>query len=128
MMVVKSLLGMFCPPLLWVSTSTILVLENDEIRHAVSEAQQKNPKKVTKPSNIMKITTRKYTIQTMTNNHNNNKKTNPRLTFQPRRSSQINHHLPQQHLSLQELRQNSQQHKNPETLKLQHCCTLHHIQ
>ena len=66
----------------------------------------------TKPSNTIKITIRKYTIQTMTNsssNNNNNNKTNPRLTFQRRILSQINHHFPQQHLSLQQLRQNSQE-------------------
>ena len=40
------------------------------------------------------------------------KTTNPRLTFQPRISFQINHHLPQQHPSLQQLRQNSQKHQN----------------
>ena len=41
---------------------------------------QKNNEKVTKPSNTIKITTRKYIIQTMTNNSNKKNKSKTNLS------------------------------------------------
>ena len=71
----------------------------------------KKNEKVTKPSNTIKITTRKYIIQTMTKNSNKKNKSKSNLSTKSIVSSKSSS-LTQQHASLQQLFQNSQQHQN----------------